>query len=587
MAPSATFSHEQIVAASVRSPTPTAGPSPPVGLEQRASGPAAACRPGSICEERGRRRTASPTSTAASTRAGVVDDELLVDAADRVVPRRACRSPSASRTSPTLATSTPSSLSLVDMSAPVKRSTGVGRRERSPRRGASPPPGPSGSRGPPGRRCRPATTRALADGVDAGSDGAQRVVDDDAAPLADGRARAARARSSRGRMPAENTTRSVGERVASPSKVERRAPVPSLVDATWRGRAAGVDVDAERPRCGAAGARRRRRRAAPASAAGRTRRRGSRGRAARSALAASSPSRPPPITTPPSDVGPLGRGGDRLEVVDGPVDEAPGPVVAGDRRHERARAGGQHQPRRRRARAPEAVVTRVPVAVDRGDRVAQVAARCRVSSKKPGSTRAQVVGGRAVEERGEARPGRRPAGAPRRHGDVHRSGGAALDQLPRGTGGRPCRCRRPPGGGGRRAFGACGTSNRAGLPAVSLLVNPSASGGRADSGRRPCAAPHSGRNRPRGTWRRSHVGEVRPPGAGRIQSLGPGRARLGGQVDGRVDPARGRPAVEAQPGVDAHLDVGGPRRASSAAMAWAACWMRSGSLAITRSWFGV
>ena len=43
-------------------------------------------------------------------------------------------------------------------------------------------------------------------------------------------------------------------------------------------------------------------------------------------------------------VGPVGGGGDGLQVVDGPVDEAPGTVVARHRRDERAGAGGEHQP---------------------------------------------------------------------------------------------------------------------------------------------------------------------------------------------------------------------------------------------------
>ena len=60
-----------------------------------------------------------------------------------------------------------------------------------------------------------------------------------------------------------------------------------------------------------------------------------------SALAASRPSSPPPMTTPLVAVG--AGGPDRLEVLDGAVDEAAVLAAALDRRDERRRTGGEHQ----------------------------------------------------------------------------------------------------------------------------------------------------------------------------------------------------------------------------------------------------
>ena len=88
-----------------------------------------------------------------------------------------------------------------------------------------------------------------------------------------------------------------------------------------------LDLAAQQP------ARRRRRPAAPSGAA-RTRRRASRGPDPCSAFAASRPSRPPPMTTPTRRA--LRRGRDRLEVLDGAVDEA---AAAGRARESAARTG--------------------------------------------------------------------------------------------------------------------------------------------------------------------------------------------------------------------------------------------------------
>ena len=216
--------------------------------------------------------------------------------------------------------------------------------------------------------------RALADRPDVRVGGAAALVDQDAAALGQRRGRprgpARRGAGCRRRRPPGRRRAARRPRRASP--VTRSSPSDPL------GRRAGVHGQPELLDVPGAASRRRRRRPAPASAAAPSRRRGCRGPAARSALAASRPSSPPPITAP---VRAPGRGvADRLQVLDGAVDEAAGQVVAGHRRHERRRAGGQHQ------LVVGDDLRRRPASTVRVSRVERRRPRCRGRSRTRGSS---------------------------------------------------------------------------------------------------------------------------------------------------------------------------------------------------------
>ena len=127
-----------------------------------------------------------------------------------------------------------------------------------------------------------------------------------------------------------------------------------------------------------------------------------------SAFAASSPSSPPPITTPEVAVR-RGRP-DRLEVLDGAVDEAAVQLPPGDRRHERCGTGREHE---RVVRQHPAVGQRdLPgVGVDRLDDGAELQPHPRVVVRPLGQQR-QLRRRSRRRRRTSARPGRTPGAAP-------------------------------------------------------------------------------------------------------------------------------------------------------------------------------
>ena len=136
-----------------------------------------------------------------------------------------------------------------------------------------------------------------------------------------------------------------------------------------------------------------------------------------SAFAASSPSRPPPMTAP--TVAPAGGLADRLEVLDGAVDEAAGQVVARHRRHERRGAGGEHQ-----------LVVVQDLAVVEQRRSASRGSRPRdLGAEDAADPRVVVLARRAAataprrrpRRTRSARPGRTPGAAPRRRRRCRRS----------------------------------------------------------------------------------------------------------------------------------------------------------------------
>ena len=257
------------------------------------------------------------------------DDQLLVDPDARRCRRSSARPASLPCASPIEATSTPISLSLVLMSAP-RNCTLV-----SPTSGAPRPP-PSGSPARPGRRCALPTARIRrwrrCPGCVVWQCESMRMP-----PRSPTASPAARASSSRGRMPAENTIMSVSRLVPSAntsgSAVPSRRRSPSCSSQMDR-RAQRLDLPAQQPPGRIVELHRHQARrelddvrlqargpSAPSPPPGRAGRR-------------RSPRRP---SSAPR------RGGDHLEVLDRAVDEAVAPVAAGDRRHERIRAGGEHQ----------------------------------------------------------------------------------------------------------------------------------------------------------------------------------------------------------------------------------------------------
>ena len=142
---------------------------------------------------------------------------------------------------------------------------------------------------------------------------------------------AARASSSRGRMPAENTMMSVSRRGAvgeHQAVACARSPVDDFLRVLRQVHRARRAL---RSSCAAAG--RRNRRAAPPSGATRTRPRASRGRGP------SAPWPPPGRAarrrSPCRPSSARARRGDHLEVLDRAVDEAVAPVASRHRRHER------------------------------------------------------------------------------------------------------------------------------------------------------------------------------------------------------------------------------------------------------------
>ena len=115
----------------------------------------------------------------------------------------------------------------------------------------------------------------------------------------------------------------------------------------------------------------------------------------RTALAASSPSRPPPMTA--ARRAPRRPGADRVEVLDRAVDEDARQLDAGQRRHERRRAGGEHQRVVGHAR-PAAVLDRARGAIDRDDALAEVQRRCRARRTRRRRRAADRSAVRAGEE---------------------------------------------------------------------------------------------------------------------------------------------------------------------------------------------
>jgi hypothetical protein len=117
---------------------------------------------------------------------------------------------------------------------------------------------------------------------------------------------------------------------------------------------------------------------------------------------------------------------DRLQVVEGAVDEATGQVTSRHRRHEGVRAGGQDQ----------GVVgddlalgggDRGCLPVDRGHRVPQVDGEAELV-EEPVGDQGQLGGARPVEERTQPDPVVGGATLLAEGDDVPRHGGAALDQ---------------------------------------------------------------------------------------------------------------------------------------------------------------
>ena len=207
-----------------------------------------------------------------------------------------------------------------------------------------------------------------------------------------------RASSSRGRMPAENTTRSVGERRSPSAKRRPRDPAAVAGDDRLVVASPVCTRDAQRLDAPRAGRRRRRRRPAPASAAGRTRRRGSRGRGCAARWPPRGPSRPPPITAPA-----LARrrphAAMAVQVLDACGRRSSRGRRARDRRHERVRAGGQHQVVVERASSPTADVTWRALRSMDGDPVADVERPGSRGVEEAGGDQGQVLGGPARRRR--------------------------------------------------------------------------------------------------------------------------------------------------------------------------------------------
>ena len=292
IAPLVTLWQEQITASSGSADGPSAtGPPAPGGQHQLLGR-----RPAAPSRSTARSvpyASASPTRTPPSSVAVAADRPAScrrragvgVDA--RRGSRRRCR---ARRRSD--ATSTPSSFSLVDRSAPVKLPAVAPPRDR---------PSAAVSRHLVAGRDQPVHPavrgqRALADREDRAGRRCGTARRRRCRRARRPRSPQSRASWSRGRTPAEKTTRSVGEFGAVGQRhaghravlVRRRSPACRRPCAR----------SGPSPRWCAAAPRRRPRRPAPASAAARTPRRACRVRAPCSAPAASSPSSPPPTTAP-------------------------------------------------------------------------------------------------------------------------------------------------------------------------------------------------------------------------------------------------------------------------------------------------
>ena len=136
-------------------------PPRPVGRISSAGWPAARCRRGTIGRSDAYADGVADQDAAEQRLRVVGEDQLRVDAGDRVGEDDARARPRwCANASPNEATSTPSSLSLVD-------SVGAGEGAPGRRAAGRPPPRPSRSRARPGRSIRPAGGRALADRADA------------------------------------------------------------------------------------------------------------------------------------------------------------------------------------------------------------------------------------------------------------------------------------------------------------------------------------------------------------------------------------------------------------------------------------